>query len=205
MVTIAPASRADVPAIATTLGEAFASDTVMSTLVSGEDKAGRLARLFSALLRSGALAHGRVDVARNDADIVGAAIWETPATRASIWSKIRHMPLFLRALGWRGLPAAVHLSSLLSEHRPSEPHWYLAQIGTSVHARGQGVGTALMQHRLGQIDDEKLPAYLESSNESNRALYRRFGFTPIDVVAGPRGSSPMRMWRPALGMGETNG
>ncbi|MFB2554141.1 GNAT family N-acetyltransferase [Herbiconiux liangxiaofengii] len=197
MFTIAPASPADLPAASAALASAFEHDTVMGTLTRGADARGRLELLFLALTRSGGLTAGRLDLARRDSDglILGAAIWEAPGHRASLLAQARQLPAFLRALGARGLLAAARVQSTLAEHRPAEPHWYLAQIGVTAEARGAGVGSALLDRRLTQIDLAGEAAYLESSNERNRALYRRHGFTSIGQVHGIPDARPAAMWR----------
>lgn len=181
------------------LASAFAHDTVMGTLVDGEHKQSRLARLFRALLRVGALRTGRIDLTRRDVDggLLGAAIWEPPGQHTSLLDQARELPSFLRALGWGGLGRAVRIQTALARHRPAEPHWYLAQIGVSAEARGMGVGSALLESRLKKIDAEGLPTYLESSNERNRSLYRRHGFESIASIDGIPNASPEAMWRPA--------
>lgn len=199
MFTIVPASSADVPAAASVLASAFAYDTVMGTLIDGEHKQSRLARLFRALMRSGALRTGRVDLSRREADggLLGAAIWEPPGQHTSLLTQARELPSFVRALGWGGLRRAIRIQSTLAHHRPAEPHWYLAQIGVSAEARGMGVGSTLLESRLKKIDEEGSPAYLESSNERNRALYRRHGFESIASIEGIPDVSPAAMWRAA--------
>ncbi len=179
------------------LASAFVGDTVMSSLVHGDDSERRLTGLFTALMRSGALRTGRVDVARRDTDgvVLGAAIWDAPAHRASLWEQIRELPGFVRALGVRGIISAVRLQKALARYRPLEPHWYLAEIGVSEQARGTGVGSALLTSRLEKIDALEQPAYLESSNERNRALYRRHGFTSIRTISGIALAAPAAMWR----------
>lgn len=199
MFTIAPASSADVPAAASVLASAFTNDTVMGTLIDGQHKQSRLARLFRALMRAGALRTGRIDLSRRDTDggLLGAAIWEPPGQHASLLDQARELPSFVRALGWGGLRRAIRIQSTLARHRPAEPHWYLAQIGVSAEARGMGVGSALLESRLAKIDADGLPAYLESSNERNRALYRRHGFENIAMIDGIPSASPAAMWREA--------
>jgi ribosomal protein S18 acetylase RimI-like enzyme len=199
MFTIVPASPADVPAVASALGSAFREDTVMSTLVAGGDRTRALTRLFHALLRSGALRHGRVDVARHTADgtVLGAAIWQRPGESWALTEELRELPQFVRALGAAGIAGALRTQRRIAAHRPSEPHWYLAQIGTTESARGTGVGSALLRHRLDHIDTVSEAAYLESSNERNRTLYRRFGFVTVGMIAGIPNANPARMWRAA--------
>lgn len=197
MFTILPASPADVPAAAAVLGEAFAHDVVMGSLVMGDHRPARFARLFTALMRAGALRTGLVDLARRDDDgvVLGAAIWEAPGRHASLLDQARELPDFVRALGAGGLRRALRLQSVLARHRPAEPHWYLAQIGVGRDARGTGVGGALLRSRLARIDSEEAPAYLESSNERNRALYQRLGFEVIGAIPGVPGAAPASMWR----------
>jgi ribosomal protein S18 acetylase RimI-like enzyme len=197
MFTIAPASPADLEEAAAVLATAFRQDTVTSTLVSGPDRGRRLALLFQAMLRSGAASSSRVDLARRDTDgvVLGVAVWETPDARHSLLDQARQLPMFARALGLRGLPRALRLQRTLAQHRPAEPHWYLAQIGVGDGARGAGVGGALLESRLRAIDADALPAYLESSNERNRALYRRSGFRSIASITGIPGMAPAAMWR----------
>ncbi|WP_285042903.1 GNAT family N-acetyltransferase [Plantibacter sp. LMC-P-059a] len=197
MFTIAPASPADLEEAAAVLATAFRQDTVTSTLVSGADRGRRLALLFQAMLRSGAASSSRVDLARRDTDgvVLGVAVWEMPDARHSLLDQARQLPMFVRALGLRGLPRAMRLQRTLAAHRPAEPHWYLAQIGVGDGARGAGVGGALLESRLRAIDAAALPTYLESSNERNRALYRRSGFRSIASITGIPGVAPAAMWR----------
>lgn len=197
MFTIAPASRADIPEVTSVLATAFSADTVMGTLIRGERREARLALLFSGLLRSSALKTGRIDLAKRATDgaIIGAAVWERPGRSSSLVDQIWQLPSFVRALRWRGLRSALHLQATLARYRPAEPHWYLAQIGVSPEARGAGVGSALLESRLGILDLEKAPAYLEPSNERNRVLYRRHGFVTIATIEGIPLAKPAAMWR----------
>lgn len=197
MFTIAPASPADIPAAAAALASAFAHGTTIGSLVNGANRESRLAGLFRALMHAGAFHAGRVDLARRDSDgvVLGAAIWEEPGRRPSLLTHARQLPGFVHALGWRGLRPAIRVQTALARHRPIEPHWYLAQIGVSAVARGTGLGSALLRSRLEKIDGEGLPAYLEASNERNRALYQRHGFERIATIEGIPNARPTGMWR----------
>ncbi|MBB2974669.1 ribosomal protein S18 acetylase RimI-like enzyme [Microbacterium endophyticum] len=199
MFTISPASPSDVSVVSRMLAATFSDETVMSTLIHGSHRQERFTELFAAILRSSALRTGRVDLARRQSDgmVLGAAIWEHPSQRASILAHLRELPTFVGALGWRGLRGAIQLKTTLARHRPAEPHWYLSQIGVSVEARGAGVGAALLESRLKSIDADAAPAYLESSNERNRSLYRRHGFEAVSLISGIKNAHPMAMWRPS--------
>lgn len=70
----------------------------------------------------------------------------------------------------------------MAEFHPHEPHWYLAVVGADPSRQGQGLGSALIKEGLRQCDEQGLPAYLESSNPRNIALYERHGFEVIGVI-----------------------
>ena len=74
--------------------------------------------------------------------------------------------------------------------RPHEEFWYLAGVGAV--RRGEGIGTALLRHRLDQV---RGPAYLESSKRENIALYERFGFELRETISLPDGPDLWPMWR----------
>lgn len=76
----------------------------------------------------------------------------------------------------------------MEDYHPGEPCWYLPMIAVDPFYRGQGIGSQLMKHALQRIDEEGLPAYLESSNPQNISLYERFGFEimgKIEIGSAP--------------------
>lgn len=77
----------------------------------------------------------------------------------------------------------------MDELHPKEPCWHLPQIAADVTARGQGLGSALLEYGLRRCDAEGAAAYLESSNPRNVPLYERFGFEVIGEIRA--GSSPV--------------
>lgn len=66
------------------------------------------------------------------------------------------------------------------------PHYYLFAPGVSPQAQGRGVGGKLVEGMLDRIDDERMPAYLETQKEQNVRLYRRFGFEVAAQEAFPK-------------------
>ncbi|GAA2275823.1 GNAT family N-acetyltransferase [Glycomyces scopariae] len=199
MIVISPARPEEFAAAAEVLAEAFADDPNALAILPGEtDRHRRLTHLFSAVIHAGAGARGVVDVARLDGEgpIVGVAAWEAPeARRGALRRELGQLPRFLRAFGLAGLPRAMAMEHRLQHHRPAEPHWYLADIGVALSARGLGVGSALLRTRLEAIGEAGLPAYLESSTADNRRLYERFGFRELAPISGIPGSSPVAMRR----------
>jgi ribosomal protein S18 acetylase RimI-like enzyme len=81
---------------------------------------------------------------------------------------------------------------------PDEPHWHLEFLGVDPDRQGQGVGSQVLSFGLRRADEAGFACGLETSNERNLALYRRFGFE-IRGEARPFRSGPpvWSMWRPA--------
>jgi GNAT superfamily N-acetyltransferase len=65
---------------------------------------------------------------------------------------------------------------------PAEPHWYLPLTGVDPAVQNQGLGSALLAHALAEVDRERLPAYLESTNPANVPLYQRHGFEVLGTI-----------------------
>ncbi|WP_240696437.1 GNAT family N-acetyltransferase [Cellulomonas sp. HD19AZ1] len=199
MIVIAPAAPGDLPAAVDLLADVFVTDPVMAVVVGGapDDRDARLRHLLTALLAP-AVADGTVDLARRtgDPDVLGVACWEAPGAPVSTARLAARLPRLLRAGGPTGLLRAAHAKRVMDRHRPRRPHWYLEWIGVTGAARGLGVGAALLGARLAHADARDVPAYLESSTERNRRLYRRHGFVDVAPVRGLAGAAPMAMWRP---------
>ena len=79
----------------------------------------------------------------------------------------------------------------MAQFHPHEPHWYLPLLGIDPSHQGKGLGSALLKHALTTVDRNGLPAYLESTSESNRRLYERLDFKVVGELQC--GSSPT-MW-----------
>ena len=82
-------------------------------------------------------------------------------------------------------------------HPHGEPHWYLSLLATHPDHRGRGLGVALVQDQLDEVDAAHLPAYLESTNDVNLARYGRLGFERRGTFGLPDGPTVTTMWRPA--------
>jgi GNAT superfamily N-acetyltransferase len=181
--TATPADRRDVVRVMAT---AFDDDPVTRWLVPG----GRsLAPLFGAHARWAHNAPGCTDLALLDGEPVGAAFWDPPGYRVPAWRQLASIPYYAAALG-RHLRRGVTVEGLMHRARPHEEFWYLAGVGAV--RRGEGIGTALLRHR---VDDLRGAAYLESSKQENIPLYERFGFELREPIRLPDGPELWPMWR----------
>ncbi|HEY1135577.1 MAG TPA: GNAT family N-acetyltransferase, partial [Nocardioides sp.] len=123
-------------------------------------------------------------------------VWEAPDRRHDVLDAIRGLPRAigtLGAVGVRNLRSARAEAAAYDAARPTQPHWYLTDIAVGGDARGLGVGSALLRHRLATIDADGAAAYLESTSPTNRRLYERFGFTAVGGIGGEGGLTTM--WR----------
>jgi GNAT superfamily N-acetyltransferase len=180
------ATRRDRTDVVRVMAEAFDDDPVTRWLVPD----GRpLVRLFDAHARWAHVAPGCTDLALVDGVAVGAAFWDPPGFRVSAVRQVAAIPVYARALG-RHLGRGAAVESVMHRSRPHAEFWYLAGVGAV--RRGEGIGSALLRHRLDQVTG---PAYLESSKQENIPLYERFGFDRRDPIRVPGGPELWPMWR----------
>ena len=178
------------------LAHAFDDDPVPQWLFRGERRRRKgLRRFFAIQLRHTYLTHGEVWTTD---DRAGASLWAPPDKTRPGWRDIaRLLPVvpYLTGLG-RDSAEAARLLSAVDAARPRERHWYLATLGTDPDRQRTGVGSALVWAVLDRVDEEGLPAYLESSKESNLAFYGRHGFEVTGEIHTPRGGPTLwLMWR----------
>ncbi|MEA2473399.1 MAG: hypothetical protein QOE06_1314 [Thermoleophilaceae bacterium] len=186
------AGSEDLPAVARTLARAFRDDPVMEWFFPDpERRRAYVERMFRLRVRSLL----DQDETYTTEDHLGAAVWAQPKR----WElpPLRGLALMLRivpmtrgrtpllATGWSKIDAA----------HPREPHYYLAILGTEPDAQGRGIGSALLAPVLDDCDRNEIPAFLESSKESNLAFYGRHGFRVTGELDLPEGPHIWLMWR----------
>ncbi|MFJ7262839.1 GNAT family N-acetyltransferase [Streptomyces globosus] len=202
--------------VAGLLALAFADDPVMAWMVpgGGPDQMRRIALYFRLAQRQQRPREGAVRVAATqDGRLLAAALWSGPGRwRAPAVREWAAMPRYVRVFGPRGLGRAAEVQECLHRAHPEEPHWYLPTVGTDPHARGAGVGSALVREQLAHCDRLGEAAYLESSKASNVPFYERFGFRVAGEIRLPDGGPVLwPMWRdpaaagPAAAGGGTGG
>lgn len=123
-----------------------------------------------------------------------AALWLPPGVEPDQETMVEVMMKLVRPEQLEDLGAILEG---MSRFHPEEPHWYLPVIAADPAFTGQGLGAALMKSALVRCDEDRMPAYLESSNPRNISLYERHGFEIIGRIQS--GESPVMtpMYRPA--------
>ena len=194
---VRPFARADLAATSATLARAFDDDPVMAWIFPDEQmRRRRLPPFFAVTMRGTGLRYEGTEVVTCRRAVLGGAIWLPPGTwLPSAWQQIAHCPDTLRRCGSRFAVAGETYGAMMRCH-PRQPHWYLSGIGTDPPLQGTGVGGELMRSRLARCDADRLPAYLESSKESNVPFYERHGFKVTSELTIPGGGPTLwLMWR----------
>lgn len=186
-----PADANEIPAIAASLAKAFHDDPVMLHMLRAPAKRERQMTTFFSTEMKRAMKVGAV---LTTDDQPAGAIWMAPGK----W-QIGNLQLrsFVPVLvSWRSaITRSLRVLQLMEKVHPKEPHWYLAVLGTAPDHQGKGLGSSLVAPILRRCDDEGLPAYLESSKDSNVPFYRRHGFEVTGEIKVPNGPTLWPMWR----------
>ena len=190
------AEYSDLPALATMLARAFDRDPFWRWIVGDEPGyQDRLTQGFAAQLRHLALPGGLVWCGNQHQ---GAALWSAPDHwHLGFLQQLRFAPDFVRIAGWRRIWTVSRAVSAIQNAHPREPHYYLQVLGVDPQYQGKGWSRPLLETVLERCDREQKPAYLETAEESNLSLYRRYGFEVSDVLSDLPGDAPTLwcMWR----------
>jgi ribosomal protein S18 acetylase RimI-like enzyme len=84
----------------------------------------------------------------------------------------------------------------MGRYHPEGPCWHLAFIAVDPARQGKGLGSALLEASLRRCDEDRIPAYLESTNPANLSLYRRHGFAQIGLIEAQDALPLFPMLRP---------
>ncbi len=199
--SIRAATRADVHELANVMQRAFFDAPQFEYLLPDPALRARAlpATLGAALRFLHPVDVGGEVVVANGA-ILGGAAWMPPGRwRPSAWQQLRATPALVRALGMQQLQEygkrGQALTAAMHAAHPTEPHWYLAILGTDPDVQGRGVGSALMRSGLERCDRERADAYLEC-REAHVPYYARLGFEVTEPIAMPEGApTQFGMWR----------
>jgi ribosomal protein S18 acetylase RimI-like enzyme len=193
--TARAATWTDADALAAAMARAFHDDPLICFILRDEaSRAEKMPRLFKLLFKLG-LPHGACDVTEG---FEAAALWRPPnAWEIPWWQYITNGAEFLGIFGFAGARNVTAVMDTIEKRHPHEPHWYLQAIGTDTAKQGMGFGGVVIRRGLAKADQSGMPAYLESSKETNIPLYQNFGFEVTGEIKLPNGPTLWPMWRKA--------
>ena len=195
-ITVRAAEPADYDQLADVLTRAFLDDPVVAWFFpEASERPRRVRRFFREIvLDLGLRETAQVDTTEGHGAV---AVWAPPDQwRVSVGRQLRLLPRYVSIASIRWAPSRLAVFNQLEGHHPKgPPHWYLPTLGTDPAHQGHGLGSALLADRLARCDAEGLPAYLESSKESNVSFYERHGFHVTETFDLPQGPRLWLMWR----------
>jgi ribosomal protein S18 acetylase RimI-like enzyme len=176
----------DIPRLKVALGRSFDADPYMNWFVlPGRKRAAHMHAIFGMFLAS---TIRTFNCTFTDESTSACAIWIPPGEK--VFSKLRDLPLLIRLIpkiGAANLFGRLHANDVMERHHPPMPHYHLLAVGVLPEMQGRGLGKNVLQPMLERCEREGLPAYLETSVESNLHFYTRLGFSLYEQYFLPHG------------------
>ncbi len=187
-VKITQAGPQRLSALADLLGRAFVDEPMMRWPFGEHgDVEERFTRCFEYFLE-GVIPRGTVWEA---GDAIGAAAWIAPG-EMDVWRDAQVTESRMHALTEDGGRRYDVFWAWVDAKAPTEPVWFLDSVGVERHARGRGIGGALVRVGLDRARADGVDAFLETGNPHNVPIYEHLGFTVADAAQAPDGGP--RIW-----------
>ena len=186
-VSVGPYRPDDRDEVLAVLARAFWPDPMFGFFARTALDEHRMLPHFITAVMNDAMSHGEVDSVVINDRVVGTASWLRPGDAPRSWMRETRISLrCARALvRGRNRMKGIRLLDEMAKGHPTEPHWYLALLGTDPAVQGRGVGSALLAPAMQQADAEGVSCYLETQKEENLPFYARFGFEVLHTVSVP--------------------
>ena len=173
---------------------AFEDDPTTRYLIPDESKRGCLPGYFEYYLKLSLLSGGGTFITSPGCE--GVAMWMESERKDSFFTYLHAgFPFLPLRCGWshliRGAALDLHFSRLRRGLAPKR-HLYLATLAVDPVYQGQGFASKLMRPMLKQLDEEQLPAYLETQNLRNVEMYRHWGFELLREETMP--NADLKLW-----------
>lgn len=182
------ATTADLPAVRTLMGHAFADDPMTRWMFpEAADAAARAEAVaaYHGLHAERYLAGGarRSTVAEADGAVVGVSLWRWPDDDASWPGVLPTTAGLLTALVGTDHAARV-AAGFAAERavRPTGTFAYLHYLAVDAGHRGRGIASALVRDGLARAAADGLPALVETTNPVNVPVYEHLGFVQRTAV-----------------------
>ena len=117
------------------------------------------------------------NIVYSEKNFYGASLWHPPGAK---FDNSALAPTF-ESIPHDRIEVVIKFFEEFEKYHP-EDAWYLPFIAVDPAKQRQGIGSFLLKDALQMIDKKNDRAYLEASNEQNKALYERHGFVEIGRV-----------------------
>lgn len=176
------ATERDIEDIVRVLAQAFETDDPIEEYLfpSQRQRRRRTPGMLRIMVRHRFLPVGGALVATMGARVVGAALWQPPGTRTSLWRQVISGPQLLWAMGaatTRGLA----VDAAMAEVAPARPHSFLVYLGCEPGLQRRGVGRALWA-ALAEDADARGAGLGGICKDGNLAYYRALGCAVAERV-----------------------
>ena len=161
-----------------TCARAFADDEITRFLIPDDTKRANLHYAFEYYLRLTILNGGGTFVTSPKCE--GVAMWFESERKESFFTHLRAgFPMLPLRNSWgyllREAQMDLHFSGLRRELAPKR-HMYLGVLAVDPLSQGQGYASKLVWPMLKRLDEQQIPAYLETQCLKNVDMYRHWDF-----------------------------
>jgi ribosomal protein S18 acetylase RimI-like enzyme len=187
------ATPADTDTIAEILTRGFFNDPVMEWIVPDPADRGRYAYNFFKAFGGAAIPANLTFVDSNGGS---AAIW-LPVDPANPEPEDPELGAQIAEVVGPYIERFAEVDQIMQSLHPDHTaHAYLHFVSTVPERQGQGLGRAVIEAYLKELDAAGTPAYLEATTIQSARLYRRLGFEHLSFTIDlPDGPSMYPMWR----------
>ena len=181
------ATQADLDLVVDVLVESHVDYVWEAWALPWPDRAERLGRVYRGDVGRLALPEGEVWMTEGGESV---AVW----LPAGAWSTmgaddLQVLGAIARTEFGDRLALIEAVDAEISAARPAS-HWHLATMGTRPAHQGGGLGAAVLQPRLDELDRAGETAGLETSELRNVGFYERLGFEAVAEVVSPPHAAP---------------
>ena len=168
------ATAVDLDAVVDTLVESHVDYVWEAWALPFADRRDRMIELFSTDLRVIGHPHGQIWTTANSTSV---AVWLPAGADDRLGDSDRDVLAEVKRVAFGDREVIVdEVATVIAASSPAPVDWRLATMGTRLAHRRRGLGAAVLEPMLEQLDRRAETARLETSDVNNVRFYARFGF-----------------------------
>ena len=187
-------SAETIRAVARVMAESFMEDPMNRAVLEGLEKAGELMDTHSRIHTRHAIRTGMLQLLDGNPGAFLIGLDSKDESRLDDWRLILQIYLVsLRVLGLRDIRRLLSnsrktgtvLSFSWQKEFIKERFYRIKIVAVDKSMRGQGAFRRLVTPVIAFSDSERVPLIIETHNEDNVGLYRKFGFELVKTITSP--------------------